>query len=164
MLLLPEQASAQLTFRTVALSNTPAPEVMPGVTFGGNFSIPILNEAGQVAFLDRLSGSVPGLINSANDGAIFSEANAGLRLVVQEGAPVPGDASGMNFSTLGEPSLNDLGQTAFESLLTGTGVNTLNNGGLFSEGGGQLALIARERGFAPGVNADTEFSFLATRC
>ena len=46
--------------------------------------------------------------------------------------------------------LNDAGQTAFRADLTGSGVGSTNNQGVWSEGSGSLALVARTGSQAPG--------------
>jgi hypothetical protein len=121
------------------------------------FSEPVLNGSGQTAFSALLSG--PG-VNGSNDIGIWSEGGgSGLALVAREGSPAPDTGSGVNFSDFfGDPVLNGKGQTAFIAWLGGTGINSTNNSGIWSEGGGSgLALIARRGSPAPGTESDVNF-------
>ena len=117
---------------TVALSGDPAPG-LAGVNFGA-ISIELsLNNAGQVAFLSFLTGSG---VTASNDGAIWRDST----LIAREGNAAPG-FSGVNFgSLLGPPVLNDTGQVAFRSTLTGSGVTSTNDEGIWRNS----TLIVRE--------------------
>ncbi len=141
----------------VAREGDNAPGTMSGVNFGGLGS-PVLNGAGQSAFLANLTGTG---VTGANDRGIFSEGGgSGLALVAREGDIAPGTTAGVNFSGLGAPVLNGAGQTAFPAGLTGTGVSSANDSGIFSEGrGSALALIAREGDAAPGTTSGVNFRF-----
>ena len=58
--------------------------------------------------------------------------------------------SGVFFSQLSNTRLlNDAGQTAFYSRLAGSGVDTSNDDGIWSERSGSLALVARSGNQAP---------------
>ncbi len=74
----------------------------------------------------------------------------GLRTVVLTNTPVPGVSGGASYIFFQLPSLNDQGQTAFFAFLSGTGIGSSNDGGLWSEGNGVLGLVAREGELAPG--------------
>ncbi len=133
-------------------------------TGGANFSyfgfgiIPPLNNAGQLAFIGSLTGTG---VDFFNDRGIWSGGSTGLTLVARAGniAPNTGGAnfaSNQNFST---PAFNDAGQTAFFARLTGTGVSSGNDVGIWSEGGDAgLTLVARKGGVAPGTGG-ANFSF-----
>ena len=54
--------------------------------------------------------------------------------------------------------LNDAGQTAFHGTLTGSGMDTTNDVGIWSEGSGSLALVAREGSQAPGTPSGVNYS------
>ena len=56
--------------------------------------------------------------------------------------------------------LNDAGQTAFSADLTGSGVDSTNDAGIWSEGSGSLALVARSGDHAPGTPSGVNFSQL----
>lgn len=82
-----------------------------------------------------------------------------LRLVALTGSQAPGTTAGVSFSGLNAPALNDTGQTAFFALLTGPGVTATNNNGIWSEGAGSLALVARTGERPPGTTDDVRYQF-----
>src|SRR5262245_65285225 len=95
--------------------------------------------------------------------ALVAAACAGnLRTVALTGQPAPGTPGGVtyeSFGALNHPQddfdyggavLNDAGQIAFRANLTGSGVDSTNNQGVWSEGSGGLALVARTGSQAPG--------------
>jgi hypothetical protein len=95
---------------------------------------------------------------------------AELRTVALTGQPAPGTAGGVTFESFGSyyfrdtkifrgPVLNDTGQTAFRANLTGGGVDSANYQGVWSEGSGSLALVARTGSQAPGAAVDVNFGF-----
>jgi hypothetical protein len=104
----------------------------------------VLNGAGQTAFFGRLTGTG---VDSTNDSGIWSEGGgSGLALVAREGDAAPGTAYGVNFSSFdfSFPVLNGAGQTAFRGFLTGSGVDSSNNTGLWATDlNGDLQLIVR---------------------
>ncbi len=141
----------------VAREGSQAPGLDAGVNFSG-FSSPVLNAAGQTAFLGLLTGTG---VTDSNDTSIWSEGGgSGLVLVAREGSKAPGTESGVSFSGFNSlPLLNGAGQTAFVGTLTGTGVSNPNLRGIWSEGGGSgLALVARAGSKAPGTGAGVNFA------
>ena len=71
---------------------------------------------------------------------------AAVRTVALSGQQAPGTASGVSYSDFGLsalPVLNDAGQTAFYARLSGGGVDSTNGEGIWSEGSGNLSLVAR---------------------
>ena len=151
-------SEAAVVFETRALSGDAAPGTAPGVNFSG-FNSPVLNGAGQTAFVGSLTGAG---VDSANDSGIWSEGGgSGLALVAREGDAAPGTAAGVNFSFVNPPVLNGAGQSAFRGFIAGSGVDSTNDRGIWSEGGGAgLALVAREGDAAPGTAAGVNFSFV----
>jgi len=142
----------------VARAGDPAPGLGEGVNFD-TFSTAlttIINGAGQTAFFAKLIG--PG-VDSLSDGSIWSEGSGSLVMVAREGAHPPGTAEGVNFlSLIPGAMLNGAGQTAFAASLSGPGVDGTNNVGVWSEGSGSLALVARKGSPAPGTAAGVTFS------
>jgi len=136
-------STADATLTTVALTGDTAPGTSDSFTF---FGIPVLNNAGQTAFVGDLDGSF------FTDSGIWSEGGgSGLALVTRKGNAAPGTTgTSDNFRGFDDPLLNNAGQTAFRG--------TLNSGfatdsGIWSEGGGSgLALVAREGDPAPGTS------------
>src|SRR5262245_39015460 len=94
---------------------------------------------------------------------------AGLRTVALTGQPAPGTAGGATFETFGAlvhtqelwdyggAVLNDAGQIAFRANVTGSGVDSTNNQGVWSEGSGSLSLVARTGSQAPGAASGVNF-------
>jgi hypothetical protein len=155
-----------IALRTVALSGNPAPGIASGVTYdsfgshydslnGRFFRGPVLNDAGQVAFRADLAGIGTG---ATNNQGVWSEGSGSLSLVARTGSQAPGAPGGVNFRIdpafeLFSPVLNDAGQTAFYGGLTNGSI------GFWSEGSGDLALVARSGVQAPGAPAGVNLSF-----
>ena len=132
------------TLALVARNGSQAQGMPSGVNYGG-FDRPSLNNAGQSAFQASLTGSG---VDSTNDQSIWSEGSGTLALVARSGSQAPGTPNGVNFGfvpnfTFIPPVLNDAGQTAFLAGLTGSGVDSTNNRGIWSEGSGSLTMVAR---------------------
>ncbi len=127
----------------MARRGSPAPGTSSGVHFDA-FSLsswPVLNDAGQTAFRGNLTGAG---VTSTNNRGIWVEDADTLELVARTGDPAPGTAVGVRFSDLALPTLNSAGQTAFRANLTGTGVFSSNNLGIWAtDQRGALQLIAR---------------------
>jgi hypothetical protein len=118
--------------QTVALNGTPAPA-------GGNFSslssAVVLNGSGQVAFLADLTGG-------SSTSGIFAGTSGSLQAVVLQGMAAPG---GGDFSTFPvPPQINGSGRVAFVATLTGGGINTSNDRGLYVGSAGSLTKIIRK--------------------
>jgi hypothetical protein len=139
------------TLSLVARKGSAAPGTPAGVNFA-NFTNPMLNGAGNTAFLATLSGAA---VTTANDGGLWAQRDSALDLVAREGAQAPGVAAGINFASLADATLNPAGQLAFSATLAGAGITTANDAGLWAQSiGGELKLIAREGDplqVAPGV-------------
>ncbi|MEZ6191242.1 MAG: hypothetical protein R3C45_08120, partial [Phycisphaerales bacterium] len=144
----------------VARAGSPAPGLGAGVNFVSDFGNPLLNNSGRTAFYNGLAGTG---VDSTNNKGIFSEAGGTLGLVARAANPAPGTGAGVTFSVFGTPDspvMNDAGQTAFLAVLTGTGVNSTNDRGIFSEAGGSLGLVARSGDPAPDTVAGVNFGFV----
>ncbi|MBB6429777.1 DUF7453 family protein [Algisphaera agarilytica] len=135
-----------------------APDTPPGVQFTG-ISAPVLNNAGQITFTALLSSLSS---NGFSDRGIWSEAagssgNPGI--LVRTGNAAPGTGSGIIFShiDIAKPVLNDAGQTAFWAQLTGNGVDSSNDTGIWSKTTDNLDLIIRTGDHAPGTESGVKF-------
>jgi hypothetical protein len=131
----------------------------PGTLDGVNYLYPLaavaLNHSGQVAFAARLTGSG---VNSTNDAGLWSSGSGNLELVARSGSQAAGMPSGVNYSSFPSFSvLNDAGQIAFREFLTGSGVDSTNNLGIWTDGSGALALVARTGRQAPGTAGGVNF-------
>jgi hypothetical protein len=151
---------AAVTYRTVARNARAAPGTGPDVNFSdfGVGKSVMINAAGQAAFLATLSGTG---VNSTNDSGIWSEGSGALGLVVREGDAAPGTEPGVVYLFFGSnnnPVFNDAGQTAFYGSLTGPGIVPGNAAGIWSEGAGSLALVARSGDQAPGTDPGVVFT------
>jgi hypothetical protein len=124
-------AGAPGALQAVALQGNPAPA-------GGNYDSfsfdPVLNGAGKVAFRATLTGgSSPAGLFVGTPGAVQAAALAGAA------APAGG-----SFSAFFPPQLNGPGQVAFLATLTGAGVDTTNDLGLYAGPAGALAKVVRK--------------------
>lgn len=136
-------------------AGSPAPGV-PGASFAAFDVGPLINDAGEVAFSGYTVNPVRNCIWS---GPVTSP----LLIASDDPAsPAPG-GGGARFTDLGAPFLSDVGRVAFTSELTGAGVNTLNNTGIWSNSTGVLRMLAREGSPAPGASGalfdDLELNF-----
>jgi hypothetical protein len=113
------------------------------------------NDAGQTAFWAGLSddGSVNG---------IWSDRSGSLALVARTGIQAVDLASGVNYSRLGYPGLDNAGKTAFSATLAGSGVDSTNNSGIWSDASGSLELLARSGSQAPGMPSGVNFTSFDT--
>jgi hypothetical protein len=132
----------------------------PGTPSGTNYLSPLAffgsNKAGKIALGASLTGSG---VDSTNNLGLWSNRSGSLELVAHRGSQAAGTPSGVNylFSTLSFHVLNDAGQLAFSSYLTGSGVDSTDDLGIWSDGSGELALVARTGSHAPGTAAGANF-------
>jgi hypothetical protein len=151
------------TLSLVARTGSQAPGAPAGVTFR-DFFVPVeINNAGHTAFHAWLAGDG---INETNDEGLFSEGSGELELVARSGSPAPDTPSGVNFGAFSFnvsswPSLNDAGQITFRGNLTGSGINSTNNLGIWAGENDSLKLVARTGNLAPGTGAGVRFSDLS---
>jgi hypothetical protein len=142
----------------VARTGSQAPGMPSGINYD-RFSgasvltpIPRLNAAGQTAFRAYAT--------TTNGLGMWAGDSGNLRLVAREGNQAPDAPGGVNFSYFSVPVLNAAGQTAFQVQLTGSGVNSSNDYGIWSEGSGTLRLVARAGDHAPGAPSGVNYSFV----
>lgn len=122
-----------------------------GVPIGAGFSERVMNEKGEMAFV--------------NENGIFSEGGGhGLRSIARYNQPVP-NMPGVVFGGIDfthAPILNGLGQTAFLAPLNGVGVTVANDAAIFAEDlSGNLRTIVRE-GSQIDVSDDPQTPILKT--
>jgi hypothetical protein len=158
------------TLALLAREGSQAAGATAGALFEQLAADPILNDRGQVAFpaLLREGG---GAVTTSNNAGIWSQRNGVLGLVARSGSSAPGTPAGANFkqfyaNTYGDGMLafNNANQTAFNAALTvgAGGVTADNDTGIWTEGGGTLALAAREGLQAPGAPAGAVFDDLSS--
>lgn len=119
---------------------------------------PTLNDNGVNAFAARLSGNG---VTPANERSIWTHSGT-LSLRARSGDTPPGFDPGVQFSSFGDPSINNAGHLVFKADLTGTGIDQNNNAGIWSNVFGQFAPVAREGDLAPGLNGSATFSNFRT--
>jgi hypothetical protein len=127
------------SIQTVALENTAAPS---GHTYAG-FGIPVINTAGQVAFVASLTSPV--------SGGIFAGAPGSVQTAALLGAASPG--GGGTYSLLTTPTYNPSGQLGFFANLSGA-----SSQGIFAGAPGALQLVARNNTSAPAGGNYSSFS------
>jgi uncharacterized protein YjbI with pentapeptide repeats len=160
---------------------------VPGIGTFSSFDWPVINDVGHTAFVARNANGwatwvqrTGGLVrvgassnnshislNNAghsafSNGAIWSEGSGNLVRVAGIGDPAPGTPEGVKFHLFPTappptPPLNSLGKTAFRGVLAGNGANATNDEGIWSQGSGSLALVARGGDPAPGTPSGVVF-------
>lgn len=132
----------------------------PGAPAGAVFHRainPIVNGSGATAFSGLLRTNVGGITGDDNAG-VWSSGEGPLTMLARKGSQAPGTELGVNFLSFADPNLSDSGRMTFYGTLSGAGVTTENNKGIWASRAGQLDLIARMGSQAPGVPAGLTFS------
>ena len=117
-------------------------------SFSGFFG-PVLNDAGQAAFVGRLRNTSGG---SSDDAGIFRGDGTTLTQIAREGQDAPDDNGSFSDLSLSFPAFNDAGEAAFFADLTGTDDGSSDDSGIFRGDGTTLTQIAREGQDAPDNN------------
>jgi hypothetical protein len=150
------------TLSLVALEASAAPGTPAGVNFAGVAgSNHILNNSGQSAFASPLAGSG---VHSSNDHGIWLGTPTNLALVARKGDQAAGAPAGVNYADFVLLNatkileLNDAGQVAFGASLTGSGVTSVNDSGIWFGTPTNLTLAAREGDQAPGTPTGIQFA------
>ena len=133
----------------------------PGTPVGNNFQTLAnlrLNESGQIAFSATLNVDVGTMLQTG----VWSTANDALEVVTRAGIQATDTPVGalFNFFT-GAPAFNSAGQVAFRASLVNSpaaGVDATNNEGVWSQGSGNLALVARKGDQAPQTPSGSKFN------
>jgi hypothetical protein len=130
-----------------------------------HFAAPILNDAGQVAFIGGFDNS-----STDEDTAVFRGDGGPLTLIAREGYPLPGDPLGsygyedfLNAATRPELVINDSGHVAFWTRVKGPTVPpALHNEAVVLHDGVETVLVARTPGAPPDGNGQyyTFFRFV----
>lgn len=142
----------------VARTRDQAPGTPAGTTFFTLADRPAINGNDQIAFHASLhlpSGS------SEGTSGIWSEGGGnGLALVARMRTAAPGVESAL-FAGFAPPVINDDGQVVFSARMTGPGINSSNDQGLWVGDEGSLRLAARTGDVAPGVTDAAMFQNLS---
>ncbi|MCH9058953.1 MAG: hypothetical protein IIB55_10030 [Planctomycetes bacterium] len=92
-------------------------------------------------------------------GTAASAQTVPLRVVAVSGTPAPGLAAGTTFDGFDSPRLNEGGDVAFWVRLAGPGIDETNDGSIWTDRAGSLAIVYREDDSAP-FGADIRFAAL----
>lgn len=147
------------TPRNVALlarKGDAAPGLPAGATYETFSSAHALNAAGQTLFGGSVIG---GGVTGSNNTGLWLGAPGNVSLLAREGSPAAGTEAGINYAAFGGMALNVAGQSAFFATLTGGGVTSGNNAGIWSGAPGELAVVARKGDPAPGFAADAGVTY-----
>jgi hypothetical protein len=122
------------------------PSLAPGSGFTYYPSLePVFDRQGNMAFRAALRGPD---ISSRLNSSIWRVRNDLPELVVRTGDEAPGVEPGIVFFSFQELQVNHNGQLAFVAHISGPGVYSTNDYGIWAQGaGGRLHLIAREGDF-----------------
>lgn len=156
---------AQLFVRPVVRDGQQAVGAEPGQVFSqlSQFSLPTINNSGEVVFRASLTGSG---INTSNRQGVWAGTTGDVRLVARQGNSPPGVPVGVNFypefGTGFVPLIDDYGSVSFSAPLTGPGVDTSNRTGIWSESVGALSLLAREGDQAAGLPVGITYASIPT--
>ncbi len=133
-------------------------DAVPGIVGGKRFLLgtgttfdAAINEFGQVAYLAGLGGSG---VTTDNNKSLWRDDT----LIARTGHAAPGAGGDANFSTLFTPLINRAGQVAYGGTLTGGGVSTTNNAGIWRDD----VLIARTGDAIPGSGGAVRLAGSAT--
>jgi hypothetical protein len=149
----------QLLVRTAE----PAPGASAGVTWHGFDGLFPISAGGEMVFSAGVSG--PSVDPNHNLG-YWAGSPGSIHLLALPGAPAWGLPSDVHFGDVAypSPSVNPLGTritVAYAASLTGNGVNSSNDSGLWAGTGGNIKLIVREGDQAPGLPMGVTFDDLA---
>lgn len=144
--------AADGTLEDLLTQNASVPEISPTAYWAG-IELPAIAADGVTSVVrGRLkSVAIPGVppdVARHNDSAIAFDDGGGFSIFAREGMPAP-DSGGALFGEFADPIINDRAHTAVVAKLTGAGVTTANNSGLWSGTPTALRLIARRGSSAP---------------
>ena len=132
-----------------------APDTGAAFSYLGNLTI---NSAGTCSFFGKVTGSG---ISTANDFGLWSGPPTNLALLARKGDAAPGMATGVTIRNFGAatstqvrqtPRIDAQGRTAFLAFVTGPGVTTANDSGIWRGVPGSVQPIMREGDPAPGLS------------
>lgn len=156
------RSDAQGSFAIVVKSG----DQIPGLPAGSRFNSlgPVnINSTGKVAFKGDILGGSGG-------SAVYSQGSGTLQVVARSSTPAPGTPAGVNFgefinsrSPQSDPVISATGDISFAAFVNGTGVNTNNDGGIWTQHSGSLSLVAREGSQPPGMASGSSFTSLVDR-
>lgn len=136
----------------------------PTGTIAENTLLQGFNAKGET--LNRLSLSGPS-IDDTNNGGYWVEKQGELKKLIQFGDQAPGKDPGVFFAegdfSLSTSNFNNLGQSAFDVLLEGPGIDFNNDDSLWVGDVDELSLVAQAGDRAPGAGGAHFSSFWASK-
>lgn len=139
----------------LAVENEPAPGVDGTFEIAGDLTI---NSTGLPAFNT-------GIGFGRNNIAIYIGRPGNLQLVAQEGLPAPGLGAGVDFGVVGGIeglSINSSAELVFAAFVTGTGITSDNDTGIWMKNADGLQRVVTEGASAPGAGANSFFGDFET--
>jgi hypothetical protein len=123
----------------VARAGDQAPGLPLGVTYGTLFSTPLLSNQ-TITFVSNLAGATP-----ETSIALFTGSPIAVSALIRAGDPLPGTPAGVGLGPIYSLLANSGGQVAFRAGLTGDGVTSANDIGVWAtDVNGKLVFVARE--------------------
>jgi hypothetical protein len=137
-----------------------------GATFA-SFSRPNLNNASEYAFVGSLT--IGGAVTDQNNSAMWISRDGNpMTMLAREADHAPGTGAAVGFSLFENAKINSAGRVTFLAGMAGipgageSGITTLNDTGIWSEGGSGLTLVVRENDQAPDLPAGVLFDVLGS--
>jgi len=131
----------QGTRYVAAVENNNPPGTPAGVVYSHLSGVKVaINNQDEMVFRAGLRGSS---VTASNDVGIWAGTRDSLAFVTRTGNSAAG-APGAAFSFFAEHQINDAGDIAFRASLTGSGVVSSNNLGIWATRQGTLSLVARK--------------------
>jgi len=130
----------------------------PGVSGGASFLTfggPNLTATGRTTLIGTMIG---GPVDTTNNVGLWSTRAGDLSLIARQGQHAPGLDAGVIFKTLQDPGINNHGAFSIRPQLSGPGIDSTNDQGIWAERDGGLQLIVRESDAAPGLPDGTRFT------
>jgi hypothetical protein len=152
----PARATATVTVIALAKQGMASPD--GNGSFGGyfTFSDPVLNEAGEAAFVGRFDFSSLG---TANDDYLVRAGRDGTRvLLARQGQALPdvaGTFAGLSTAVLREYAMNDSGRVAFIAPRAGTPGSSADNSAIYSIRDPGLFWVHARKGDTPPFTSTT---------
>ena len=110
---------------------------------------PAVNSSGQIAFTGSYEGTHP----FDPYYAVWSAGSGTLTRIANEHSTPPGFSGSVRFDGFSQVRINDAGQTSFRAGLTGPGISSSNDIGIWSDRSGTLDIIYQTSDPSPGTGS-----------
>lgn len=135
----------------------------PGTGIGVNFSMfssPNTSDSGRYVFRAFLQGSG---VDNSNDTGLWAGADGNLNLVARSGEHAPGTDMDVRFAKVTYwGNVNNTGHVTLQGDLTGPGVDTSNDTGIWQNYDNTLSLVVREGDTTPDLGTDIRIGEFTT--